>query len=214
MVLYLQSMPSMPPPLDRFDLDLAHLLQIAPAGYHIGLHYGFAGPIFMYQTHDEAWLQVYLERGLFQVDPIMLWGMSQSGMARWSDLAGQDPGGMLAIAAAHGLNFGVVMAIVAEGSRSIASFARHDREFADFECNTLRDSAQRMHMLTLPPEPLTVALADALRSMAEGDRLAVGAARLGISDRAMKARLLAARTKLRARTTAEAVRLAKLYRLI
>lgn len=204
----------MSPPTDRFDLYLEHLSLIAPAGYHIGLHYGFVDPVFMYQTHDVAWLQVYLERGLFQVDPIMLWGMSQSGMVRWSDLSATDAAGMLGIAATHGLNFGVVCAIVADGSRSIASFARADREFAPCECETIRDNVHRMHMMSLPPEPLSAALADALRSVAEGDRLAVGAVRLGISERAMKARLLSARTKLQARTTTEAVRLAKLYRLI
>jgi LuxR family transcriptional regulator, quorum-sensing system regulator SdiA len=200
--------------LDDLQLDLTHLLQLAPAGYHIGLHYRFAGPVFMFQTHDVAWLQTYMERGLAQQDPIMAWALSRTGYMRWDGLAEDDPSGMLTIAANHGLHFGVVMSLGTPTSRTVASFARADRNFSDAEITTIHSSVQRMHLATMPPERLTRALADALRCVSDGDRLAIAAERLGITERAMKARLLAARTKLGARTTAEAVQKAKLYRLI
>jgi LuxR family transcriptional regulator len=71
-----------------------------------------------------------------------------------------------------------------------------------------------MHDLSEPPARLSKAQADALKCIAEGDRHAAAAARLGISESAFKARLTSARQKLMARTTAEAVPRAKEYGLI
>jgi LuxR family transcriptional regulator len=73
---------------------------------------------------------------------------------------------------------------------------------------------QRMHDLSEPPARLSSAQADALKCIAEGDRHAAAAARLGISESAFKARLTSARQKLMARTTAEAVQRAKEYGFI
>jgi LuxR family transcriptional regulator, quorum-sensing system regulator SdiA len=212
--VFLLSNAVMIPSKDSLDLDLAYLSQLAPAGYHIGLHYRFGGPLFQYQTYDPAWLQMYFERGYLQHDPTMAWAMAQTGVVRWHDLADRDPAGILQVAAEQGLRFGIAVAIEAAEWRTIACFARADRDFSDTELAMIVASVRRMHDETQPPEPLSKSVADALRCVAEGDRLAVGAARLGITERAMKARLMSARTKLGARTSAEAVRLAILYRLI
>jgi LuxR family transcriptional regulator len=61
---------------------------------------------------------------------------------------------------------------------------------------------------------LTKAQVEALRCIAQGDRHAAAAAKLGISESALKARLTAARHNLMARTTAEAIQRAKDYRLL
>jgi LuxR family transcriptional regulator len=53
-----------------------------------------------------------------------------------------------------------------------------------------------------------------LRLIAAGDRHAAAAAKLGISESALKARLTAARQRLMARTTAEALQRAQEYRLL
>lgn len=55
------------------------------------------------------------------------------------------------------------------------------------------------------PAILTPARLDALRLMAEGERMARAAHRLGISESALKVRLADARDALGARTTAAAV---------
>lgn len=199
---------------DSLDLDLACLLQLAPAGYHISLHYRFGGPLFQYQTYDPTWLKVYFEGGYLQHDPGMTWAMSHTGVVRWHDLQERDPAGVLRHAAEHDLRYGIVVAIEVAKSRTIASFARKDRDLTETEVTAIVAGVHRIHDASMPPAPLTKALADALRCVAQGDRLAKGAARLGITERAMIARLLAARRKLQARTTAEAVGIAKLYRLI
>ena len=61
---------------------------------------------------------------------------------------------------------------------------------------------------------LTKAQIEALRCIAGGDRHAAAAAKLGISESALKARITSARVRLMARTTAEAIQRAKDYRLI
>ena len=72
----------------------------------------------------------------------------------------------------------------------------------------------QLHDITEPPTSLTDAQIEALRCIANGDRHAAAAARLGISESALKARLAAARTALLARTTTEAIQRARDYRLL
>ena len=68
-----------------------------------------------------------------------------------------------------------------------------------------------MHELAAPPQELTPAMLSALILMGQGYRHTAAAAELGISESALKARLSSARTRLDARTTAEAVRKAREY---
>jgi LuxR family transcriptional regulator len=68
--------------------------------------------------------------------------------------------------------------------------------------------------MTEPPTKLSKAQVDALRLIADGDRYAAAAAKLKISESALKARLNSVRQALLARTTAEAVQRARDYRLI
>ena len=74
--------------------------------------------------------------------------------------------------------------------------------------------SQRLHAATEPAEELTTAQVEALRCIANGDRHAAAALKLGISESALKARLVSARQRLGARTTAEAIQRAKDSRLI
>ena len=55
---------------------------------------------------------------------------------------------------------------------------------------------------------------EALRLIADGDRHTAAAAKLGISESALKARLSSARVRLGARTTAEALKKAREFRLL
>ena len=72
----------------------------------------------------------------------------------------------------------------------------------------------QLHGITEPPTALSKAQVEALRCVAEGDRYAAAAAKLGISESALKARLASARSTLLARTTTEAVQRARDYRLL
>jgi LuxR family transcriptional regulator, quorum-sensing system regulator SdiA len=196
------------------DLELHQLALLASAGYFLGLHIRFTAPLMTFQTYDQAWLDHYTENGYVLRDPMTAWGFSQIGSIRWSDPTLPDPFGLFKEAAKFGLNYGFTIACGPIKSRTIGSFARPDREFSDNEIALAKTIVLRLHDVTEPPEELTRAQVEALRCIAGGDRHAAAAAKLGISESALKARITSARIRLMARTTAEAIQRAKDYRLI
>ena len=145
---------------------------------------------------------------------MMAWGFSQTGSIRWSDPTLPDPFGLFIEAAEYGLKYGMTVSYGPISSRTIASAARDDREFTDDEIAKAADIVHNLHDVTQPPDELTVAQIEALKCIAGGDRHAAAAAKLGISESALKARLNSARQRLMARTTAEAIQRAKDYRLL
>lgn len=198
----------------RIDIELKNLARIATAGYFIGLHIRFTSPIFTFQTYDQRWIDHYTENGFVLRDPMTAWGFSRTGWIRWSDPALLDPFGLFQEAAQFGLIYGATVACGPIKSRTIASFARSDREFREDEIAKIERTVLRLHDLSEPPEALTEAQIEALRCIAGGDRFAAAAEKLGISESALKARITTARNRLMARTTAEAIQRAKDNRLI
>ena len=186
------------------DRELHQLTLFAPGGYSIGLHIRFTSPLFMFQTYDQSWQDHYTENGYVLRDPMVAWGFSTTGTIRWSDRSLPDPFSLFKEAAKYGLLFGATIACGPIKSRTIASFSRADREFSDDEIAAIEAIVLRMHDMTEPPEELTKAQIEALRCIAGGDRIAAAAAKLGISESALKARITSARIRLMARTTAEA----------
>lgn len=198
----------------KLDLEISLLRRLAPAGYFIGLHIRFASPLIVLQSYRDDWIEYYTEKGFVLHDPAIVWAMGETGTRRWSDLSANDPRGVFARAGEFGLKFGSTCSWGPSRSRSIGNFARPDREFTDGEMADLLSAFQRLHDLTLPKEELTQPQIDALRCIANGDRHAAAATKLGISESALKARIASARSRLGARTTAEAIQRAKEYRLI
>lgn len=196
------------------DDDLEDLRLLAPAGYFIGLHIRFTSPLMIYQTYDQGWVNHYTVNAYVLRDPATIWGMANTGVIRWSDPAFADPHNILPEAAAFGLRYGVTVACGPSSSRSIAGFARSDREFTEQELYMVRSCVERMHDRFAQPATLTAAQLEALRCLAEGDRHSDAATRLGISESAFKARIVSARERLSARTTAEAIRRARDHRLL
>ena len=196
------------------DLELHGLSLLSGAGYLIALHIRFATPMLTFQTYPQSWIDHYTERAYQLRDPIVAWGFSTIGATRWSTLPIPDPFGILAEAASHGLVYGATVATGPISSRTIASFAREDREFADGEIEMIASVIRRLHDITEPPESLSRSQIEALNCVANGMRHARAAAHLGISESAFKARLNSARQKLLARTTAEALQRAKEYKLL
>jgi LuxR family transcriptional regulator len=196
------------------DLELHQLALLAPGGYFLGLHIRFTAPLMTFQTYDQAWLDHYTDNGFVLRDPATAWGFSRTGWIRWSDPSLPDPFGIFREAARFGLAYGFTVSCGPIKSRTIASLARPDREYDDTEIALAQSIVLRLHDMTEPPEELTRAQVEALRCIAGGDRHAAAAAKLGISESALKARITSARIRLMARTTAEAIQRAKDYRLI
>lgn len=196
------------------EQDLDAVGELAPAGYFLGLHIRFAAPLVVFQTYDQAWVDHYTAQAYALRDPLIAWGFSTEGTTRWSEIDLPDPFGIMEEAKSFGMRYGACVAHGPITSRSITSFARNDREYKDSEIAELQEIILRLHAMTEPPESLTQAQIDALRLIAAGDRHAAAAAKLNISESALKARLTAARQRLMARTTAEALQRAKEYRLL
>ncbi|WP_373355662.1 autoinducer binding domain-containing protein [Pseudoroseicyclus sp. CXY001] len=196
------------------DQSTERLQMMSPCGFFYGLHIRYALPLLHHQTYPQAWIDHYTEEAYALRDPIIAWGFSVVGTARWSEISIPDPFDILGKAAEYGMVYGLAVALGQKQSRTIASAARADREFTDGEISAFSDVIHELHVLTEPPKSLTDAEIEALRCIAEGDRYAAAAARLDISESALKARLASARTRLLARTTTEAVQRARDYRLL
>ena len=196
------------------ELGLARLNRLAPRGYALGLHIRFASAQIMVQTYEPDWIERYTSRGYMMCDPLVSWGFSTTGTVRWSALNHPDPHDVLGQAADYGLNFGVAVSHGVTSSRTIGGFARSDREFSDEEIEKILETVILLHDRSTPAEDLTPAQRQALRMVARGARYAEAAARLGISESALKARLKSARIRLVARTTAEAIQRAQEHKLI
>lgn len=186
----------------------------APAGYAVGLHIRFAAPLITAHTYNEAWLRRYTESAYGLRDPLIGWGLSTTGTVRWSALNLPDPFEIMTQAAEFGLKFGAAIACGPVTSRTIVGIARSDREFTDAEIALAERIVLDMHELSEPTGELTKAQVEALKCIADGDRHAAAAAKLGISESALKARLSSARERLLARTTSEAIQKAKEHRLL
>ncbi len=198
----------------EIDLRTRKLVKLAPTGFFFALHIRFALPLVNIVTYPQAWTDRYTEQAYALRDPIIAWGFSTTGTARWSEIAIPDPFDILGQAREFGMVHGFAVSTGPMRSRTIASAARDDREFTDDEIAAFARVVEDLHRVTEPPTALTPAQAEALRLIAGGDRHAAAAARLGISESALKARLAAARAALLARTTTEAIQHARDYRLI
>ena len=196
------------------ELGLARLKRLAPEGYALGLHIRFASAHIMVQTYRPDWIELYTNRGYMMCDPLVSWGFAVVGTSRWSELDHPDPHNVIGQAAEFGLRFGVAISHGPTNSRTIGGFARNDREFTDEEIEKIRETVVLLHEESTPPESLTAAQRHALRLVASGHRYAEAAALLGVSESALKARLKAARERLYARTTAEAIQRAQEYKLL
>lgn len=142
---------------------LGELNKMAPSGYALGFHIQYTTTKFMFQTYPKDWLDYYSQNGLVMSDPIVAWCFENTGYTRWSDL--DDPAGVLVKAADYGLKYGVVCAIEIGGTRSMAGFARSDREFADEEITKLTDSFKDLHNNTADQAKLSPETIQQLKKM-------------------------------------------------
>ncbi len=193
---------------------LQELQDISPLGYSVGIHIRFASPMFRRSSFPQVWQDAYTAGNFALRDPLVFWGISNTGTLRWSELALPDPFGILRQAAAHGLTYGGTASCGKITSRTIVGVARDDREFTDEELHRIAAIGDALHEVTGPPADLTPSMIGALRLIDRGVPQFEAAATLGITETEFEARLSSARNCLGAKTTAEAVRVAGDFELI
>ena len=202
------------PDAAALDAEIARLDPYAEAGYFLALHIRFTSPMMFFHTYDPAWIKQYTENGYVLRDPMTAWSFATTGATRWSNPAIPDPFRIFDEARKFGLRYGATISVGPVLSRTVCSVGRSDREFEDHEIDEMSAIVQRLHEMVEPSMRLTKAQQEALKLIADGFRHAAAAAEIGISESALKVRLAAARDRLMARTTAEAVQRAKDYGLI
>ena len=191
--------------------------RVAPAGHYIALRIGFAFPMEEINAFGPDWIDHYTRNRLMLSDPAIRWAYAKTGLIRWSELRHDDAQGVLGMAAAFGLRFGLTVSVFddnPEGHRSFASFARADREFDDLEARLLLAYLTRRHVEMVPPRNLTPAELEALAMVKDGKRLKQIAFDLGVTEGAVKQRLKNAKTKLKAKTSTQAATMARQFKLI
>ncbi|MEY1555132.1 autoinducer binding domain-containing protein [Yoonia sp. R2331] len=150
---------------DNISQTLSALKEKAPVGYALAFHIRFTTPTFLFQSYPKAWTDYYSQNGLVMSDPTVAWGFENLGTKRWSELAENDPADVMGKAAEHGLAYGVTIAVEADESRSLSSFARGDREFDAVETAALEADVRRLHEMTAQISALSPDLAQELRKM-------------------------------------------------
>lgn len=134
---------------------LEQLSESCPAGFAVALHIKFTAPRYLFQSYRRDWIDYYSKHALVLQDPTVRWGFENTGSIRWSALAERDADGVMDMAADHGLAFGFTAALEDGGSRSVASFARADREFTDGEMTGISAVLHRLHEETRAAETLS-----------------------------------------------------------
>ncbi len=144
---------------------LVDLDRRSPAGFAIALHIRFTTPTYMFQTYARRWMDHYSASGMVMHDPVAHWGLQNVGRILWSDLEAIDGGGVMEAAKDFGLMNGVAISMVCSGSRSIAGFARADRDYNETEIAALEEGLARLHEATLGPGRISPGDAAALTEL-------------------------------------------------
>lgn len=200
-------------PAEKWAKEISAL---APAGFYIALRVGFAFPARELNTFSSDWTTIYTQNGFLTKDPMIKWAYRNSGAARSSSLESKDEYGVLKLAKSFGLNYGAVISISAKdagGQKSFAILYRRDREFTDLEIDSLYETLNTLHVgATLPK--LSKAEIEALAWIRDGYRLKEAAHFIGITESAVKARLISAKQKLGARNSTHAASMASDFGLL
>ncbi|WP_420858646.1 autoinducer binding domain-containing protein [Marivivens marinus] len=144
---------------------LTTMQDIAPAGFAIAFHIQFTTPAFLFQTYPKDWINMYNKRGMVMQDPIVGYGFENNATTRWSNLADNDPAGVLPEASKYGLVYGMACGIEEGGSRSVAGFSRSDRELTDAEIDQLYSLVKELHSMTAEAKSVSPEVRDELRNM-------------------------------------------------
>lgn len=126
------------------------LADLCDTGYAFALHIRFTRPAILLRTYDDAWLEEYSRQGMMIRDPVVIWGMQNSGYVYWDDLP--DPEGILTKAKSFGIHNGVTCSVGPASSRTISGFSRSSGPFSTQEAGYFLNLTQKLHDLTADVE--------------------------------------------------------------
>lgn len=150
------------PRIGRFTGNFAHKMSKAveltnllgtlsgycDTGFALAIHIRFTRPSLLFQTYAPDWMQYYSENGLFLSDPVVKWGIENTGVVVWDNLMDQDPAGVLTKAAEFGLRNGITSSTGPVDSRTISGLTRSGDPFSQAEIDEMLQTIDAIHALT------------------------------------------------------------------
>lgn len=144
---------------------LGEMRTLCNTGFALAIHIRYTRPTLLYQTYDRAWSDTYSEKGYMLSDPVVGWGLGNSGWIEWSSLTEHDPQGVIADAVAHGLMNGWTYSTGPAASRTIAGLPRSGAAFSPQERAAMAALVDEAHEIAEGFEAFPIDLKDRLRHL-------------------------------------------------
>ena len=144
---------------------LQRLGRYCDTGFALAIHIRYTRPSLLYRTYAPEWIEFYSEHGLMMADPVVHWGIANTGLVRWDDLTDHDPGGVIADAKRFGLHNGWTYSVGEPESRTISGFTKSGAAFTQAQLTDLVSIVDATHKLTAGLDQFPVKVQDALRAL-------------------------------------------------
>lgn len=144
---------------------LSALDGLCDTGFALAIHIRYTRPLLLYQSYCREWSDFYSENGLMLTDPVVRWGLENTGVVFWDDPGLEDPAGVVALARRHGLVNGVTIATGPKASRTISGHTRSQGPFSEAEIARLRCLVETVHEVTEGLNELDSPEMEALRAL-------------------------------------------------
>ena len=142
---------------------LSQISKTCDTGFALAIHIRFTRPALLFRTYRQDWIEHYSEKGFMLSDPVVHWGLMNSGTVRWDDLSEQDPAGVLSDAKTFGLANGWTYSVGPAASRTISGHTKSGADFTPAEVATLQGLVQQAHDITEGIETFAPEVMDAMR---------------------------------------------------
>lgn len=152
----------------KVDLVARHLSRLGAlcdTGFALAIHIRLTSPTLLYQTYSQDWAEHYSIKGYMLSDPVVHWGLSNTGRVVWDTLTGVDPEGVIAAAVSFGLTHGWTYAVGPANSRTIAGLTRSGRAHTAEEVAEIQAIVDDLHSLTDHFDDFTKDVQDKLRRL-------------------------------------------------
>lgn len=144
---------------------LSRLSALCDTGFALAVHIRFTRPSLLYRTYAPDWIELYSERGYMLSDPVVHFGLANTGTVIWANLMGNDPAGVISAAVAHGLTNGWTYSTGPANSRTICGLTKSGAGFTAAQMDQGRALVDEIHALTEGIEHFPAAELDALRAI-------------------------------------------------
>lgn len=144
---------------------LGELRTLCDTGFALAIHIRYTRPTLLFQTYERAWADTYSEKGYMLSDPVVHWGLTNTGWVEWASLTDRDPQGVIADAVAHGLTNGWTYAVGPVSSRTIAGLTRSGPAFSAAERGVIGAMIDDIHAETDGFEAFPQVQQDKLRNL-------------------------------------------------